>query len=131
MVESHAVSTVTRSVTDDEGLVRVLGLGSGVLNSVDFTDPSLPDLYLGFRSTQGLVVTGVGAVEGTDYVGELTYVIEDAYGFGLHDFLLGAGPEMRYLQTTCGAPFHPGGAHWFADSITVTVALRLARNAGK
>src|SRR6516165_10652108 len=31
MVESHAVSTVTRSVTDDEGLVRVLGLGSGVL----------------------------------------------------------------------------------------------------
>jgi APA family basic amino acid/polyamine antiporter len=31
MVQSHAVSTVTRSVTDDDGLVRVLGLGSGVL----------------------------------------------------------------------------------------------------
>jgi APA family basic amino acid/polyamine antiporter len=31
MVESHAVSTVTTSVTDDDGLVRVLGLGSGVL----------------------------------------------------------------------------------------------------
>jgi basic amino acid/polyamine antiporter, APA family len=31
MVESHAVSTGTRNVTDDDGLVRVLGLGSGVL----------------------------------------------------------------------------------------------------
>jgi APA family basic amino acid/polyamine antiporter len=31
MVQSHAVSTGTRTVTDDDGLVRVLGLGSGVL----------------------------------------------------------------------------------------------------
>jgi hypothetical protein len=104
-----------------------LGQGSGVLNPVDFTASSLPDLYLGFRSTQGLGVTGVGAVVGSEYVGEITYVIEDNYGFGLHDYLFGAGAEMRYLQTACGAPFHPGGAHWFPDSITVTVALRLPR----
>src|SRR5579872_1988039 len=31
MVESHAVSTVAEGVTADDGLVRVLGLGSGVL----------------------------------------------------------------------------------------------------
>jgi hypothetical protein len=103
---------------------------SGVLSPVDFTAPALSDLYLSFRSTQGLVVSGAGAVVGSEYVGELTYVIEDAYGFGLHDDLLKPGAEMRYLQTTCGAPFHPGGAHWFPDSITVTVALRLPRMAG-
>ncbi len=34
------------------------------------------------------------------------------------------GPPMRYLQTVCGAPQHPGGAHWFPDTITVTVAFR-------
>jgi hypothetical protein len=28
---------------------------------------------------------------------------------------------MRYLQTACGAPQHPGGAHWFPDTIAVTV----------
>jgi hypothetical protein len=28
---------------------------------------------------------------------------------------------MRYLQTVCGAPQHAGGAHWFPDTITVTV----------
>jgi hypothetical protein len=81
---------------------------------------SYPDLYLGFRGTQGLGVSGVGAVLGAEYVGELTYVIQDAYGVGVHDYLLGAGPQMRYLQTTGGAPFYPGGAHWFPDSITVT-----------
>jgi hypothetical protein len=32
-----------------------------------------------------------------------------------------AGPPMRYLQTVCGAPRHAGGAHWFPDTITVTV----------
>ena len=33
----------------------------------------------------------------------------------------GFGPPMRYLQTVCGAPRHAGGAHWFPDTITVTV----------
>jgi hypothetical protein len=30
---------------------------------------------------------------------------------------------MRYLQTVCGAPQHAGGAHWFPDTITVTVSF--------
>jgi hypothetical protein len=37
------------------------------------------------------------------------------------DMLHGFGPPMRYLQTACGAPQHPGGAQWFPDTITVTV----------
>ncbi len=110
----------------DQGQTRIdLDQAQGVLATIDFTDPSISDLYLAFRATQGLDVTGVGAVVGADYVGELTYVIRDAYGFGVHDYLSGIGAEMRYLQTTCGAPFYPGGAHWFPDSVTVTVALRV------
>lgn len=35
----------------------------------------------------------------------------------------GFGPSMRYLQTVCGAPQHAGGAHWFPDTITVTMPL--------
>jgi hypothetical protein len=124
-VQAYVARRLTAGATSID-----LGHASGVLTPVDFTDASLSDLYLGFRSTQGLVVTGVGAIVGSDYVGEITYVIEDAYGFGLHDNLFGVGADMRYLQTTCGAPFHPGGAHWFPDSITVTVALRVPRNAG-
>jgi hypothetical protein len=79
------------------------------------------DLYWGFRGTQGLTVTGSGARTGARYVGTLTYVIRDSYGFPVDDTLAGFGPPMRYLQTVCGAPQHAGGAHWFPDSITVTV----------
>ena len=59
--------------------------------------------------------------------GRLTYVIRDVYGFPPSDQLLGTGPAMRYLQVNCGAPEHAGGAHWFPDSITVTVPFRHAR----
>lgn len=55
------------------------------------------------------------------YAGTLSYVIRDSYGFPASDTLGGFGPPMRYLQTVCGAPAHAGGAHWFPDSITVTV----------
>ena len=79
------------------------------------------DLYWGFRGTQGLTVTGRGSRENGRYSGTLTYVIRDSYGFPANDKLLGFGPPMRYLQTVCGAPQHPGGAHWFPDTITVTV----------
>ena len=51
----------------------------------------------------------------------MTFVIRDSYGFSADDTLDGFGPPMRYLQTTCGAPQHAGGAHWFPDAITVTV----------
>jgi hypothetical protein len=79
------------------------------------------DLYWGFRGTQGLSVTGRGRRENGRYSGTLTYVIRDSYGFPAGDTLAGFGPPMRYLQTACGAPRHPTGAHWFPDSITVTV----------
>ena len=79
------------------------------------------DLYWGFRGTQGLTVTGSGRRTNRGYAGTLTYVIRDSYGFPASDTLHGFGAPMRYLQTACGAPQHPGGAHWFPDTITVTV----------
>jgi hypothetical protein len=79
------------------------------------------DLYWGFRGTQGLTVTGRGNRENRRYAGTLSYVIRDSYGFPPSDRLHGIGAAMRYLQTACGAPQHPGGAHWFPDTITVTV----------
>jgi hypothetical protein len=79
------------------------------------------DLYWGFRGTQGLTVTGNGRREHGRYIGTLSYVIKDSYGFPASDTLEGFGPPMRYLQTVCGAPQHAGGAHWFPDTITVTV----------
>jgi hypothetical protein len=79
------------------------------------------DLYWGFRDTQGLTVTGTGTRRSGRYTGTLRYVIRDSYGFPAGDTLAGFGPPMRYLQTVCGAPQHAGGAHWFPDTITVTV----------
>jgi hypothetical protein len=79
------------------------------------------DLYWGFRGTQGLTVTGSGSRENGRYAGTLSYVIRDSYGFPASDTLDGFGPPMRYLQTACGAPQYAGGAHWFPDTITVTV----------
>jgi hypothetical protein len=79
------------------------------------------DLYWGFRGTQGLTVTGSGSRKHRRYTGTLSYVIRDSYGFPASDTLHGFGAPMRYLQTVCGAPQHPGGAHWFPDTITVTV----------
>jgi hypothetical protein len=79
------------------------------------------DLYWGFRGTQGLTVTGTGSHQNGRYTGTLSYVIQDSYGFPADDTLDGFGPPMRYLQTSCGAPQHAGGARWFPDTITVQV----------
>jgi len=79
------------------------------------------DLYWGFRGTQGLTVSGTVSRKSGRYAGTLSYVIRDSYGFPPSDTLHGFGAPMRYLQTACGAPHHPGGAHWFPDTITVTV----------
>jgi hypothetical protein len=79
------------------------------------------DLYWGFRGTQGLAVTGSGHRQDGRYVGTLSYVIQDSYGFPASDTLAGFGPPMRYLQTVCGAPQHAGGARWFPDAITLTM----------
>jgi hypothetical protein len=85
------------------------------------------DLYWGFRGTQGLTVTGSGSRAHGRYTGTIRYVIRDSYGFTADDTLGGFGPPMRYLQTVCGAPQHAGGAHWFPDTITITVRFsRLA-----
>jgi hypothetical protein len=97
-------------------------LSAAQLPTVAF-ESTASDLYWGFRGTQGLTVTGSGVREKGRYVGTLTYVIRDSYGFPVDDTLDGFGPPMRYLQTVCGAPQHAGGAHWFPDTITVTVPL--------
>ncbi len=96
-------------------------LSAGQLPLVTFASG---DLYWGFRGTQGLIVTGSIHRGHGRYTGTLSYVIRDSYGFPADDTLAGFGPPMRYLQTVCGAPQHPGGAHWFPDTITVTVAFR-------
>jgi hypothetical protein len=95
-------------------------LSSAHLPTVAFESKN-SDLYWGFRGTQGLTVTGSGSRENGRYSGILSYVIRDSYGFPASDTLHGFGSPMRYLQTACGAPQHQGGAHWFPDSVTVTV----------
>ena len=115
---------------------QVQGLIRGQLKAGPGTGPALrravanrgvrvngQGLVLGFRGTQGLTVTGSGVRKSGRYVGTLTYVIRDSYGFPADDTLDGFGPPMRYLQTVCGAPQHAGGAHWFPDTITATVPL--------
>jgi hypothetical protein len=95
-------------------------LSAGQLPTVTFSETT-SDLYWSFRGTQGLTVTGSGSRKSGRYAGSLTYVIRDSYGFPVGDTLGGFGPPMRYLQTVCGAPQHAAGAHWFPDTITVTV----------
>ncbi len=84
-----------------------LRLSAAKLPTVAF-ESRTSDLYWGFRGTQGLTVTGSGRREHGRYVGTLTYVIHDSYGFPATDTLDGFGPPMRYLQTVCGAPAHRG-----------------------
>jgi hypothetical protein len=118
----RAVNTEVREAVLSQlkaGRTRVR-LSAAKLPTVAFESKS-SDLYWGFRGTQGLTVTGNGHREHGRYVGTLTYVIHDSYGFPPSDTLAGFGPAMRYLQTVCAAPAHPGGAHWFPDTITVTV----------
>ena len=99
---------------------RRVQLSAAQLPTVAF-ESETSDLYWGFRGTQGLAVTGSGSRENGRYVGTLSYVVRDSYGFPARDTLGGFGPPMRYLQTACGAPQHAGGARWFPDTITVTV----------
>ena len=109
--------------TDRDDALRLAQLYAlGQLPTVAFESTN-SDLYWGFRGTQGLAVTGSGVRKDGRYVGTLTYVIRDSYGFPADDTLDGFGPPMRYLQTVCGAPQHAGGARWFPDAITVTVPL--------
>jgi hypothetical protein len=106
------------------GRTHVL-LSAAQLPTVAF-ESNTSDLYWGFRGTQGLTVTGSIRHDSGRYVGTLTYVIRDSYGFPVSDTLDGFGPPMRYLQTVCGAPQHAGGARWFPDTITLTVPFTQA-----
>lgn len=111
---------ILRQLKDGQTRVR---LSAAQLPTVTFESKD-SDLYWGFRGTQGLTVTGTGRRENGRYAGTLSYVIRDSYGFPARDTLHGIGSAMRYLQTACGAPQHPLGAHWFPDTITVTVPFR-------
>jgi hypothetical protein len=116
-VRNEVTAVIVRQLAAGKSAVR---LSSGQLPLPTFSSTS-SDLYWGFRGTQGLTVTGSGIRKNGRYIGTLSYVIRDSYGFPVDDTLGGFGPPMRYLQTVCGAPQHAGGAHWFPDSITVTV----------
>jgi len=116
-VNAEVQSEIALQLKAKIGQVR---LSAGQLPTVLFGSKS-SDLYWGFRGTQGLAVSGSGTRKNGRYVGTLTYIIRDSYGFPIDDTLGGFGPPMRYLQTVCGAPQHPGGAHWFPDTITVRV----------
>jgi hypothetical protein len=120
--EFQAVNAEVRSEIALQLKAKVMRvrLSAAQLPTVYFGSTS-SDLYWGFRGTQGLTVTGTGTRKEGRYAGTLTYVIRDSYGFPADDTLDGFGPPMRYLQTACGAPQHPGGAHWFPDTITVRV----------
>ena len=119
-VDKEVKAAVTQQLKAGSTKVR---LSAAQLPLVPF-DSAGGDLYWGFRGTQGLSVTGRGQRAGASYAGTLTYVIRDSYGFPEGDTLGGFGAPMRYLQTVCGAPQHAGGAHWFPDTITVTVPFR-------
>jgi hypothetical protein len=132
-ISKQARTSVAFRAVDNQVQAEILGqlkagrtrirLSAGQLPTVAFESGD-SDLYWGFRGTQGLTVTGSVRRAHGRYTGTLTYVIRDSYGFPAGDTLAGFGPPMRYLQTVCGAPQHPGGAHWFPDTITVTAAFR-------
>ena len=117
VVNDQVQAEVTRQLKAGDVQVE---LSSGQLPTVTFSETN-SDLYWSFRGTQGLTVSGSGGRKSGRYAGALTYVIRDSYGFPADDTLDGFGPPMRYLQTVCGAPQYAGGAHWFPDTITVTV----------
>jgi hypothetical protein len=122
----HIQSAVLSQLLAGRSRVRLTG---PVLRTIRFRLPgSSQDLYLGFRGTQGLDIRGTGTMTDLSYSGSLTYVIRDSYGFPPEDQLLGVGTTMRYLQVNCGNPPTHGGARWFPDAITVTVAFRYQRN---
>lgn len=98
-----------------------LTLARSSLRPIAFPPTGDKDLFWSFRGTQGLDVNGNIQRDGSRFEGTIVYVIRDTYGFGDNDKFPIVGDEVRFLQTTCGAPDFPGGAHWFPDSVAVTV----------
>jgi hypothetical protein len=103
-----------------DGGQQNITLSSGVMNPPDFGGgTSNPEPHWAFGGTQGLEVTGNGFPQHGQWKGELTYTIRDVYGFYLSLKFKHASAPMHYLQSTCGAPQFPLGAHWFYTSVTV------------
>jgi len=130
LLENSAFQALNQKVQDKirmelDGGATTITLAKPTLSRINLDSPLQPELVGGFRGTQGVQVNGSGSLADGSYTGTLTYVIEDSYGFTLADELLGFGDAARYLQVTCGAHQHPGGARWFPDSITVTVRFTL------
>jgi uncharacterized protein YraI len=96
-------------------------LPSSVVSPPNFETDGSHELHWGFGGTQGLSITGSGSLRSGRYVGTINYIIWDSYGFTTQDKFDGIGPQMRYLQTVCGAPQDKFGAHWFLDSISISV----------
>jgi hypothetical protein len=100
-------------------------LSAGVMNPPDFSGgASNPEPHWAFGGTQGLEVTGNGFPQHGQWIGELTYTIRDVYGFYLSLKFKGTSAPMHYLQSVCGAPQFPLGAHWFYTSVTVKVPFQ-------
>jgi hypothetical protein len=106
-----------QSVTLDKAFLRQ--------HQPSFTSGAPADPEWAFGGTQGIDVHANGFPQNGNYVGEITYTIRDVYGFyDKYEKFPIVGKEMHYLQGTCGAPYHKGGAHWFYDSVTVTVKFQ-------
>jgi hypothetical protein len=100
-------------------------LSAGVTIPPNFgVSGSNPEPHWAFGGTQGLEVTGNGFPQHGQWVGELTYIIRDVYGFYFSLKFKGTSAPMNYLQGVCGAPNFPGGAHWFYTSVTVKVPFK-------
>jgi hypothetical protein len=130
VISKQALASAAFRAVDSEVQTAILSQLKAGRTQVQLSAAQLPlvsfessggDLYWGFRGTQGLSVAGTVHRADGRYRGTLAYVIRDSYGFPAGDTLAGFGAPMRYLQTVCGAPQHRGGAHWFPDTITVTV----------
>ena len=104
-------------------------LPSSVVSPPNFRTASSSELHWGFGGTQGLSITGSGSLISGRYVGTINYIIWDSYGFTPQDIFNGIGTKMRYLQTVCGAPQTQGGAHWFLDSISLSVPFNQSASA--
>ena len=96
-------------------------LSNTALRRISFPFSGNKDVFWAFRGTQGLDLSGSIHRDGSRFKGAITYVIRDSYGFRDDEGFLGVAKEAHYLQRTCGAPYFSGGAHWFPDSVTVTV----------
>jgi hypothetical protein len=108
----------------DSGVQNVM-LDAGDLPPPNFSGAaSNPEPKFAFGGTQGLEVTGNGFPQHGQWVGQLTYTIRDVYGFYFTLKFKHASAPMHYLQSVCGAPQFPGGAHWFYTSVTVTVPFQ-------